>query len=96
MPGRLEGKIALVSGASQGFGRGILETFIREGASVLALDLQATDGLVEGYTEKQAYQIKANVTEESSWQKAVRQRSLPPPSSSASQKLRTSPARNIH
>lgn len=73
MSGRLEGKIALVSGASQGFGRGILETFIREGASVLALDLQATDGLIDGYTEKQAYQIMANVTEESSWKKAVRQ-----------------------
>lgn len=72
MPGRLEGKVALVSGASQGFGRGILETFVREGASVLAMDLQATDGLVDGYNEKQAYQIKANVTEEASWEKAVR------------------------
>ena len=72
MPGRLEGKVALVSGASQGFGRGILETFVREGASVLAMDLQATDGPVDGYNEKQAYQIKANVTEEASWEKAVR------------------------
>lgn len=72
MPGRLEGKIALVSGASQGFGRGILETFVREGASFLALDLQATDGPVDSYTEKQAYQIKVNGTEEASWQKAVR------------------------
>lgn len=71
MPGRLEGKIALVSGASQGFGRGILETFIHEGASVPALDLQATDRLVEGYTEKQAYHIKANVAEEESWTRAV-------------------------
>lgn len=55
MPGRLEGKIALVSGASQGFGRGILETFVREGAQVLAVDLQAADGPVDGFTEKQAY-----------------------------------------
>lgn len=71
MPGRLEGKIALVSGSIQGFGRGILETFVREGAVVLGLDLQATDGPVDGYTEKQAYQIKGNVAEEASWKRAV-------------------------
>ncbi|KAH7242710.1 hypothetical protein BKA59DRAFT_530524 [Fusarium tricinctum] len=71
MPGRLEGKVALVSGSTQGFGRGILETFIREGALVLGMDLQAQDGPVDGYTEKQAYQIKANVADEASWVKAL-------------------------
>ncbi|CAJ0551464.1 Ff.00g113940.m01.CDS01 [Fusarium sp. VM40] len=71
MPGRLEGKIALVSGSTQGFGRGILETFIREGALVLGMDLQAQDGPVDGYTEKRAYQIKANVADEASWVKAL-------------------------
>jgi len=71
MSGRLEGKIALVSGSTQGFGRGILETFIREGAAVLGMDLQAQDGLVDGYSEEQAYQIQANVAEEASWVKAV-------------------------
>lgn len=78
MPGRLEGKIALVSGSTQGFGRGILETFIREGAVVLGMDLQATDGPVDGYPEHQAYQIKANVAEEQSWKKAVRLSDNPP------------------
>lgn len=72
MPGRLEGKVALVSGSTQGFGQGILQTFVREGAAVLGLDLQATDGLVDGYDEKEAYQIKADVTQEASWIKAVR------------------------
>lgn len=71
MSGRLEGKIALVSGSTQGFGRGILETFIREGAVVLGMDLQATDGPVDGFPESVAYQIKANVAEEGSWIKAV-------------------------
>lgn len=71
MPGRLEGKIALISGSTQGFGRGILETFVREGAVVLGMDLQAVDGPVDGYPEHQAYQIKANVAEEESWKKAV-------------------------
>lgn len=71
MSGRLEGKIALISGSTQGFGRGILETFIREGAFVLGMDLQAADGPVAGYPEHQAYQIQANVAEEKSWIKAV-------------------------
>lgn len=72
MPGRLEGKIALISGSTQGFGRGILEAFVREGAVVLGMDLQAADGPVVGYPEQQAYQIKANVAEEQSWKTAVR------------------------
>ncbi|KAL2814980.1 NAD(P)-binding protein [Aspergillus granulosus] len=71
MPGRLEGKIALVSGSTQGFGRGILETFIREGAVVLGMDLQAVDGPIPGQPEPLAYQIKANVAEEESWKKAL-------------------------
>ncbi|KAK3195924.1 hypothetical protein K4F52_000791 [Lecanicillium sp. MT-2017a] len=71
MTGRLAGKIALVSGSTQGFGRGILETFVREGAAVLGIDLRADDGPAEGYSEAQAYQIKANVAEEASWTKAL-------------------------
>ncbi|KAF9871809.1 hypothetical protein CkaCkLH20_10743 [Colletotrichum karsti] len=71
MTGRLAGKIALVSGSNQGFGRGILEAFVKEGALVLGLDLQAIDGPVDGFPESQAYQIKANVAEEGSWKKAL-------------------------
>lgn len=71
MPGRLEGQVALISGSSQGFGRGILETFLREGAFVIGMDLQAVDGPVEGCPEHLAYQIKANVAEEQTWIHAV-------------------------
>ncbi|GLB19539.1 hypothetical protein AtubIFM61612_009446 [Aspergillus tubingensis] len=71
MPGRLEGKIALISGSSQGFGRGILETFVREGAFVLGLDLKAVDGPVNGFPEDRAYQISENVAEEESWKRAL-------------------------
>lgn len=39
MAGRLEGKTALVTAAGQGIGRAIAELFAREGASVLATDL---------------------------------------------------------
>lgn len=71
MPGRLQGSVALVSGSTQGFGRGIFATFAREGAAVLGMDIQATDGPVDGFAEEQAYQIQANVADEAGWKKAV-------------------------
>ena len=41
---RLEGKVALVTGAGQGVGRGIARTFAREGAAVLVAEVNAERG----------------------------------------------------
>jgi len=39
MQGRLNGKIALVTAAAQGIGRASVEAFVREGATVIAIDI---------------------------------------------------------
>jgi len=41
MAGRLTGKMCLVTGAGQGIGRAIVEKFVAEGATVLAVDISA-------------------------------------------------------
>jgi len=40
MQGRLAGKTCLVTGAAQGIGKSITEAFVREGASIIATDIQ--------------------------------------------------------
>ena len=46
MSGRLDGKVAIVTGAASGIGRATAELFRAEGAAVVAADLSDGDGLV--------------------------------------------------
>jgi 2-keto-3-deoxy-L-fuconate dehydrogenase len=55
MSGRLQGKVALVTAAGQGIGRAIGESFVAEGASVIATDL-AEDKL-KGLAAKQCRKL---------------------------------------
>jgi NAD(P)-dependent dehydrogenase (short-subunit alcohol dehydrogenase family) len=44
--GRLDGRVAIVTGAGQGVGRGIARRFAREGAAVVVADINAETGAV--------------------------------------------------
>ena len=44
MPGRLHGKVAVITGAASGIGLGTLELFVAEGARVVAADIQDEKG----------------------------------------------------
>jgi len=44
MAGRLEGKVAVITGAASGIGRGTVDLFVAEGARVIAADIQDDKG----------------------------------------------------
>ena len=44
MTGRLEGKVAVITGAASGIGRASVDLFVSEGARVVAADIQDDKG----------------------------------------------------
>ncbi|MEQ1492579.1 MAG: SDR family NAD(P)-dependent oxidoreductase, partial [Terricaulis sp.] len=42
--GRLEGKVAVITGAASGIGRGTVDLFVKEGAKIIAADIQDDKG----------------------------------------------------
>ncbi len=67
VPGRLGGKIAIVTGSAQGFGRGIAEELYREGACVVLADLnEAMAAEVAAELGERAFAVKVDVSNEES------------------------------
>lgn len=72
--GRLDGKVAVITGGVGGMGKKHAEVFIREGAKVVIADLDqsAGDEAVEELGD-QAYFIKLDVTDEENWKSMVKE-----------------------
>jgi 3-oxoacyl-[acyl-carrier protein] reductase len=69
---RLKGKTALVTGAAQGFGVGIAETFVREGARVALLDLNGDKAKEAAQAiGRRAFAVTCDVAKGKSVEKAV-------------------------
>jgi 3alpha(or 20beta)-hydroxysteroid dehydrogenase len=71
--GRLDGKVAVITGAARGQGAAFSELFVAEGAKVVLADLADGDG--KALTERlgsSALYVHHDVTEESSWDEVVR------------------------
>lgn len=73
VPGRLEGKTAVVSGGASGIGLATCARFIKEGARVIVADLDAERGrrAVADLGDRAIF-VHLDVTEFESWQQAVK------------------------
>ncbi len=73
--GRLDGKIAIVTGAAQGNGLGIAELFAKEGAKVVLADLKEEKGQAAADWIKKdgrdALFIKHDVAQEDDWNRVI-------------------------
>lgn len=72
MSGRLDGKVALVSGAAGGIGAAAVDRLAQEGATIVAGDLDEDRGagLASEHGEAVRF-VRLDVTHEDSWQAAV-------------------------
>lgn len=75
--GRLEGKVALITGAGSGFGEGMAKAFTKEGANVVIADISEEGGKrVESDIQSagvpgKGFFLKMDVTKEAAWKEAL-------------------------
>ncbi|KAG9240945.1 3-oxoacyl-reductase [Calycina marina] len=72
MAPRLEGKVAIVTGAASGFGKGIVIKFLEEGAKVVIADLSTEAGELVAKELRCAF-VKADVTKKDDWEQLLKE-----------------------
>jgi 3alpha(or 20beta)-hydroxysteroid dehydrogenase len=72
MSGRLEGKLAIVTGGARGIGEAVVRRFVAEGAQVIVADLREDLGeaLVQELGDTVNF-VVADVTSEAAWQRLI-------------------------
>ncbi len=71
--GRLAGKVAIVTGGAQGFGKGIAEALSKEGAYVVIADMNYDGAKATASEFADAIAVKANVSDEISVEEMIRE-----------------------
>jgi len=62
VPGTLEGKVAVITGAGSGMGRAMAELFCEEGASVIAMDISGAQDAVADALGEQCFAVQGDVS----------------------------------
>ena len=75
MAGRVQGKVALVTGGSSGIGRGCAEKLAAEGATVVVTDIQDDKGAetiaMIAKAGGKAWYLRHDVTDEAAWESVI-------------------------
>ena len=71
MVGRLEGKVAIVTGGGHGFGLGIVQKFVMEGAKVVIFDINKELGQKAASANKGCKFVQGDVSVKKDWEMSL-------------------------
>jgi NAD(P)-dependent dehydrogenase (short-subunit alcohol dehydrogenase family) len=79
--GRLDGKIAIITGAASGLGEAQARLFVAEGAKVVMTDIQESGGSIAAELGNSAIFLRHDISDQARWRPAKGRSSTSPPPS---------------